>query len=335
MEHPSLSFLPFLLFSTSFILFLTQILKLVKRILRVTTKVQKNVLPPGPWTLPIIGSIHHLIGSLPHHSLRTLSKIYGPIMHLKLGEVSTIVISSPEFAKEILKTYDTIFAQRPHQIGADIMCYGSTDIATAPYGTYWKQLRRLCSQELLCTKRVRSFQSIREEEVSNLIKCISNNIGSCINLSEKVACMTSSITSRAAFGKICKDQQEFILLIKKLVKIAEGFIIIDLFPSQKWLHVISGMKPKLEELHRKFDSIIENIIKEAVMTKKVEGETIEGFLSVLLRIKDHDEALECPLTIDNIKAVILVSYIVFSFQTFIAYTLWYFFLLHIHYGIRM
>ncbi|KAL5101195.1 hypothetical protein RYX36_005522 [Vicia faba] len=119
--------------------------------------------------------------------------------------------------------------------------------------------------------------------------------------------MTSAITSRAAFGKICKDQQEFLLLIKKLVKIAEGFIVIDLFPSQKWLHVISGMKPKLEMLHKKFDNIIENIIKEAVEKSYDEGETVEGFLSVLLRIKDHDDALECPLTIDNIKAVILFS----------------------------
>jgi hypothetical protein len=307
-----ISFLPFLLFSTSLIfLFITQILKLGKRILRVTSKTQKTI-PPGPWNLPIIGSIHHLIGSLPHHGLRNLSKIHGPIMHLKLGEISTIIISSPEFAKEIFKTYDTIFAHRPHQVGADIMCYGSTDIATAPYGNYWKQLRRLCSQELLCTKRVRSFQSIREQEVSNLIKYISNNIGSCINLSENVACMTSSITSRAAFGKICKDQQEFILLIKQLVKIAEGFVVMDLFPSQKWLHVISGMRPKLEELHMKFDNIIENIIKEA-MAKKGDEETIEGFLSVLLRIKDCDDGLECPLTIDNIKAVILVSWRLYIF----------------------
>ncbi|XP_058746708.1 desmethyl-deoxy-podophyllotoxin synthase-like [Vicia villosa] len=303
-----MEFLPFLLFSTSFILFLIQILKARKRIPKVTNKTHK-ILPPGPWNLPIIGSIHHLIGSLPHHRLKHLSKIHGPIMHLKLGEVSTIVISSPKYAKEILKTYDSIFAQRPHQIGADIMCYGSTDIATAPYGSYWKQLRRICSQELLCTKRVRSFQSIREQEVSHLIKYISNNIGSCINVSEKVTCMTSAITSRAAFGKICKDQQEFLLLIKKLIKLAEGFIVVDLFPSQKWLHVISGMKPKLEELHKKFDNIIENIIKEAVEKSYDEGETVEGFLSVLLRIKDDDDALECPLTIDNIKAVILDMFV--------------------------
>ncbi|TKY57380.1 monooxygenase protein [Spatholobus suberectus] len=96
--------------------------------------VKTSNLPQGPWKLPFIGSIHHLIDFLPHHRLREPAQKYGPLMHLKLGEVSTIVVSSPKVAEEVLKTYDAIFAQRPHQVGADIMCYGSTDIATAPYG---------------------------------------------------------------------------------------------------------------------------------------------------------------------------------------------------------
>ncbi|KAJ1410779.1 Cytochrome P450 [Sesbania bispinosa] len=306
MEH----LFPFLLFSFSFILFLSQFLKVGKRF-KVTAKAQNN-LPPGPWKLPIIGSIHHLITTLPHHRLRELAQTYGPVMHLKLGEVSTIVVSSPEVAREVLKTYDAIFAQRPHQVGADIMCYGSTDIATTPYGGYWKQLRRICSLELLGPKRVRSFQSIREQEVSNLIRYISNNIGCSVNLSEKVAFMTSAIIARAAFGRTCKDQQVFISLIKKLVRMAEGLIVLDLFPSQKWLHLISGTKPKLEELHRNFDIILENIIREVVTEKGSEGDQVEGLLSVLLNIKDYDDALEYPLTIDNIKAVIFVSILLSS-----------------------
>ncbi|XP_027368610.1 premnaspirodiene oxygenase-like [Abrus precatorius] len=299
MEH-SFSFLTFLAVSLSFILLLSWILKLGTR--SEVTLIKPLNLPLGPWELPLIGSIHHLIGSLPHHRLRELAQKYGPLMHLKLGEVSTIVVSSPEVAKEVLKTHDAIFAQRPHLIGADIMCYGSTDISTAPYGGYWKQLKKICSQELLSPKRVHSFQSIREEKVSNLMRYIATKNGSCVNLSDKVACMTSAITARAAFGKKCKDQEEFISLVKKLVKLSKGLIVLDFFPSQKWLHLISGVKPRLEKLHRKFDIIFENIIREAVQ-KPGEVE-VEALLNVLLNIKDH-EALECPLTINNIKAVIL------------------------------
>lgn len=157
-----LSFLLLLIF----ILFMSLILKAIPNRFNKTSKY-----PPGPWKLPIIGNIHNVVGGLPHHCLRQLSHKYGPLMHLKLGEMSTMVVSSAEVARDVLKTHETIFAQRPRFIGADIVAYGCTNISFSPYGGYWKQLRKICSLELLSSKRVRSFQSIREEEVLNLMRC--------------------------------------------------------------------------------------------------------------------------------------------------------------------
>ena len=50
-------------------------------------------LQPGPRPFPIIGNLLEL-GDKPHQSLTTLSKTYGPLMSLKLGSTTTIVISS-------------------------------------------------------------------------------------------------------------------------------------------------------------------------------------------------------------------------------------------------
>ncbi|KAK4418737.1 Labd-13Z-ene-9,15,16-triol synthase, chloroplastic [Sesamum alatum] len=57
-------------------------------------------LPPGPYPLPIIGNIL-LLGSKPHQSLAKLSRKYGSVMSLKLGSMTTVVVSSPEAAKII------------------------------------------------------------------------------------------------------------------------------------------------------------------------------------------------------------------------------------------
>ncbi|GMN29771.1 hypothetical protein TIFTF001_047959 [Ficus carica] len=50
----------------------------------------------------------------------------------------------------------------------------------------------------------------------------------------------------SAFGKKCKKQEDFIAVVKEGIKISGGFSVSEVFPSQKWLHGISGLLPMLE-----------------------------------------------------------------------------------------
>nr|XP_040257142.1 G-type lectin S-receptor-like serine/threonine-protein kinase At2g19130 [Aegilops tauschii subsp. strangulata] len=63
----------------------------------------------GPWQLPLIGSLHHVLlprhGELPLRALRDLSRKHGPLMLLRFGAVPTLVVSSAEAAGEVLKTH--------------------------------------------------------------------------------------------------------------------------------------------------------------------------------------------------------------------------------------
>ncbi|KAK6266609.1 hypothetical protein QUC31_017447 [Theobroma cacao] len=266
-------------------------------------------LPPGPRKLPLIGNMHQLIGSLPHHTLRDLAKKHGPLMHLQLGEVPTIVISSPAIAKEVLKDHATIFAQRPYLLASKIMSYDSTNIVFSPYGNYWRQLRKISTMELLSPSRVQSFRFIREEEVSALIKTISLIEGSPVNLSEKIFSMTYGITSRAAFGKKSKGQEEFIRIMTEAIKLSGGFCLADLYPSNKLLKLISGVRLKLEKLQRASDRILEDIVNEHKEKTNRTSETgnqqeEDDLLDVLLKLQQSSD-LEIPLTNDKIKAIIL------------------------------
>ncbi|WCJ33075.1 cytochrome P450 family 71 subfamily B polypeptide 35 [Euphorbia peplus] len=263
-------------------------------------------LPPGPSRLPLIGSLHHFITSLPHRRLKDLAKTYGPIMHLRLGELTNIVISSPETAKEVMKTHDITFAQRPHLLASSLTTYNYSDIAFAPYGDYWRQMRKICTIELLTVKRVESFRSIREEQVSKFITSISSTKESPINFSRIVASLIYSIVSRSAFGKIWEGEDAFIPAVKFLVEAAGGFTLAELYPSVKLFQIMSGMSSKIERHQKTIDHIFQSIIDQHRTRREAESNHVENnedLIDVLLNVQDQGD-LEFPLRDDNIKAVI-------------------------------
>ncbi|KAL2544720.1 Cytochrome [Forsythia ovata] len=271
-------------------------------------KKHKN-LPPSPSKLPLIGHLHHMVGGLPHHVLAELSKKHGPIMHLQFGEISVVVVSSRELTKDVLKVHDPACANRPESIISKIMWYDYVDIAFSPYNEYWRQMRKICILEVLSAKNVRSFSSIRQDEASRLIKSIQASSGEIINLTDIVYTFTSSITCRAAFGKVVREKDVLISLLRKAVTMTGGFELADLFPSFKLLNVMSWNKQKLLRMRHKLDAILDVIVDEhrdnRATTKKGNGEFGgEDIVDVLLRMKETGE-LNYPITNDNnIKAVI-------------------------------
>ncbi|KAK9187976.1 hypothetical protein WN944_019375 [Citrus x changshan-huyou] len=111
------------------------------------SKITSN-LPTSPLALRIIGHLH-LLGPIPHQALHKLSMRYGPLIHFFLGSVPCIVACSPETAKEILKIHETSFCDRPISATVDYLTYGSADFAFAPYGPYWKFMKKICMTQLL------------------------------------------------------------------------------------------------------------------------------------------------------------------------------------------
>ncbi|CAI9106162.1 OLC1v1005238C1 [Oldenlandia corymbosa var. corymbosa] len=277
----------------------------------------KQQVPPGLWKLPIIGNLHNLMGSLPHHALKSLSRKHGDLIHLQLGEVSTFVVSSPQLAKEIVKTHDVAFANRPEFLSAKIILYNCSDLAFAPYGDYWRQMRKICILELLSGKNVRSFGPIRQHEVSQLVSSVREaaNAGSkrAINLTQLLSSYSSSVVCRAAFGRsFGRHRDTLLMLVKEALVLSSGFDVCDVFPSWKILHYLSS-KPKMLQLRNKIDGILDTIIQEHVEHR---ARTLTGFgefgqedlIDVLLRIKDNGD-LQFPITNTHIKAIIIDMFI--------------------------
>ncbi|PKA55677.1 Premnaspirodiene oxygenase [Apostasia shenzhenica] len=307
METSSSLFLPIII---AFFLFLVKAL-LSKNLTR-TRKPSSDDLPPGPWKLPFIGSLHHLVGGNSHRRFRQLAETHGPILHLKLGEVDLVVVSSPELAREVAKTRDLCFAARPQLTAGNILFNGHHGIATAPHGHYWSEIRKLCATELLSAKRVKSFAPIREEEAQNLIMAILRKTGSPVNLSEMLPYYTNAATVRAAFGREMEEKERFLAMMKEMMRVCSGFALVDLFPSLSFLGAATGLRRRMKKVWKEMDEVLEKVLgeegdrrREAAGEEDIDEGVENSLVRILKRVKENGEFVKATLTRDNIKAIIV------------------------------
>ncbi|PWA79356.1 Costunolide synthase [Artemisia annua] len=268
----------------------------------IRTKTSKN-LPPGPPKFPILGNIHQLKSQAPHRVLNNLARIYGPIMHLQFGQVPTVVISTPRLAQEILKTHDISFAYRPPTTASQIFFYNAQNVGWAPYGNYWRQMKKILTLELLSAKKVQSFSYIREEELNRALRGLESSTDTPIYLREVIVEMVNNVVSRATIGDVCKHQKILIESIYAIVKTFSSFNVAAYYPSLQFLNVISGKMAKWQKMQRKLDRILEDILEEHKSRPRSGGNN-EDLVDVLLRVKNSG-GLDLPITNDTIKAIVL------------------------------
>ncbi|NP_001140932.1 putative cytochrome P450 superfamily protein [Zea mays] len=275
--------------------------------------------PPGPRALPFIGCIHHVLTSQPQAALRDLAQKHGPVMYLKLGQVDTVVISSPTAAQEALREKDRSLASRPSLLGSEIICYGNRDIAFAPYGDYWRSLRKMCTVELLNASKVRRFAAIRDSETMSLVREIRRACaaasGEPVDLGGLLLSCTNSVTGRAAFGNRCSREltADFLSAISVVISNISGLCVSDLFPSLRFVDALTGTKRRLRRAHQRLEDVFARIISDGEARRAERKGTGAGaggddddddLLSVMLRIRDEGE-FEIPINNTNIKAIIL------------------------------
>ncbi|KAJ7945465.1 Cytochrome P450 [Quillaja saponaria] len=275
-------------------------------------KKQNKNLPPGPPQLPIIGNLHQL-GTLPHHYFWNQSKKYGPVILLQLGGVPTVVVSSAEAAGQVLKNHDLDCCYRPLSAGTGRLSYNCRDIAFAPYGNYWKEMRKFCVLELFSTKKVKSFRFIREQEVASLIDSISQSSLSAIpvDLCEKMMSLTASITCRVAFGKRFEgnefDEGKFQEVVNEAMAMLGSFSASDFFPYVGWIvDKLTGLHDRLERSFHDLDGFYQQVIDQHLDSKETKHEEEQDIIDMLLKLQRNRTEIDAvQFTQDHIKAILM------------------------------
>ena len=234
-------------------------------------------------------------------------------MLLHFGRVSVLVVSTADAAKEIMKTNDVIFSNRPKSRISVRLLYDYKDISTAPYGEYWRQMKSVCVLHLLSTRRVQSFRLVREEETALLMEKISSSSSTLIDLSHMFLSLTNDLICRVALGrKYSGDETEkrYRELLKEFVGLLGGFNVGDYIPWLSWVNFISGLDAKVEKVAKEFDKFLDGVLKEHVERRKRGGvdEGSKDFVDVLLDLQENN-VTGVDITQVCIKALTLVRMI--------------------------
>ncbi|KAI9072012.1 hypothetical protein K1719_046030 [Acacia pycnantha] len=222
--------------------------------------------PPGPRPLPIIGNILEL-GTLPHQSLANLSRTYGPVMSVKLGRTTTIVISSPQVAKEVLQKKDHAFSFRTIPDTLRALDHDQISVVWMPPLSQWRVLRRICATEVFSSQRLDSTQGIRQRKLKELENHVSefSRKGEALDIGDAVFTTVLNSISNTFFTMdlahyTSNKSQEFKDVIWGIMEEAGRPNVVDFFPV---LRVLDPQRARarmicyFEKLFAFFDGLID------------------------------------------------------------------------------
>ncbi|PNT78334.1 cytochrome P450 84A1 [Brachypodium distachyon] len=280
-------------------------------------------LPPGPWPLPVIGNML-MMGRLTHRGLAALAGRHGGLFHLRLGRVHAVVVSSPAHAREVLSVQDAAFSGRPASAAVAYLTYGRADMAFAPYGRFWRQVRRLSSTRLFSSRRSQSWLAVRDESAA-LVRAIAESSGSggeVVDVGELMFVLTKNVVFRAAFGageSRGRRQEELVERLHEFSELMGVFSVGDFFPWLRWVDGLRGVNGRLRRARGGLDELVDGIIDEHVEGKKRKGDVDADMVDDMFAFLDDDDLAAAGkikddgdndddglrLTRDNIKAIIM------------------------------
>ncbi|CAA7061645.1 unnamed protein product [Microthlaspi erraticum] len=229
---------------------------------------------------------------------------------MKLGTVPTIVVSSPETARQALRVFDLNCCSRPSLEGSKKLSYNYRNIAFSPFDDYWKEVRKLAVQEIFNIKRVHSIQPVKYEEMRKLIDSFSESASTKtpVNLSETLLSLTVSVVCKASFGVSFQDtvlnNERFNELIPEALEILGSFSASDFYPYVGWIvDRFTGLHKLRERSARALDAFCEQMIDLHLKKDKEEN---EDFVDLLLKLEKDQVVLgHEKFTRNNVKAVLI------------------------------
>nr|WJZ49115.1 cytochrome P450 [Isodon lophanthoides var. gerardianus] len=251
-------------------------------------------LPPGPYPLPIIGNILQL-GTAPHLSVTKLAKTYGPMMSLQLGQIYTVVVSSPAMAREILQKHDLAFSRRMVPAAAQSLDHHKASLVFLPVGEDWRKIRKVCREQMFSNHRMQASEWLRQAKLESMLEHLQRCCGErrAVNLAQATFICTLNLMSATLFSIQVAEfdsdaAQEFKEAVTNLSRAVAVPNLGDYFPILKPLD-LQGIRRKADLYFGKMLALILDLINQRLQWRSDSSSPKKSdLLETLLDAREED-----------------------------------------------
>ncbi|XP_021839573.1 cytochrome P450 76AD1-like [Spinacia oleracea] len=258
---------------------------------------KSSKLPPGPKRMPIFGNIFDL-GEKPHRSFANLAKIHGPLVSLKLGSITTIVVSSAEVAKEMFLKNDQLLSNRTIPDSVRAGDHDKLSMSWLPVSAKWRNLRKISAVQLLSNQRLDASQAQRQAKVKQLLAYVQDcsKKGQPVDIGRAAFTTSLNLLSNTFFSvELASHEssvsQEFKQLMWNMMEEIGRPNYADYFPILGYVDPF-GIRRRLAAYFDQLIVVFQDIIRERQKVRSTNGSNAKqtnDILDTLLNLHGENE----------------------------------------------
>ncbi|KAL6645984.1 hypothetical protein ACP70R_017592 [Stipagrostis hirtigluma subsp. patula] len=242
--------------------------------------------PPGPRPLPLIGDLLDLRHGNLHHTLARLAKAYGPVMRLKLGLTTAVVVSSRDAAREAFTRHDRRLAARAvPDANRALDLSGRSMIWLPSSDARWKTLRGIVATHVFSPRSLAAVRAVRERKVRDLVGYLRGRAGQEVEVGQAVYGGVMSAASRELVGgAITANSGGLQALVEELIESIAKPNVSDLFPFLRSLDLQGRrrwMAGHLGKIFQVLDDVIDRRLAEASSSKEKHSDFLEVLVELM------------------------------------------------------
>lgn len=252
-------------------------------------------LPPGPTPLPILGNLNLLRGrDDPHRRLAELAASYGPLMTLRFGSVTTVVVSSPELAREALHKNDGGLSGR---FVFDVLRSAGHDAASVVWrqpDPKWHRFRAMYNKHLFSSRSLEASQGVRRKKMEELRAALDDagRARRAVGVRKLAQGTLNNVISNLEFSVDLVELRsetmaEFQVLCRELNIEAAKPNAADFFPVLQLVDP-QGRRRRSAELLRKVHAIFDVMIEERRRGREKKKDLLEVLLEQEKEVQEEE-----------------------------------------------